>query len=439
MMRRLVTGTAMMAIALPLGLLAGIGAGDARWPDRFDPSALAGEIPQPMRSAYLDAAEVWDIDWALLAAIGKIECDHGRYLAAGCWPPGTINSAGARGPMQFLGSTWRTSAGRYDLDVSGPPASDGHGYGTDGNHDGFADPWNAFDAAHAAARYLAALGGRDDPRRAAKGYYAGPANPDPTAGEAYATRATELIARYHTLAGAGGPATPPVAVVRDGYALPFARAGLHAVTTDATPARDPEWQLVRPHHSDRVAIDIALQAATPVYALVDATVVWAGPTGDCGYGIQLHHPTQHARITYCHLSALTVTAGQQVDVGQHLGRSGGQPGTPGAGSSTGPHLAPAHRHRRRATLPPGPAAGTVARLAGHGDRRAAIRGARRPGFRRPGQLEHRDGAGAVGRSPGRRARAAPVTADVYGAVGGEEGFRWMRTALALDAGGLVVV
>jgi murein DD-endopeptidase MepM/ murein hydrolase activator NlpD len=338
MMRRLVTGTAVLTVALPLGLLVGIGAGNAGWPEQFDASTLAGEIPEPMLTAYLDAAETWEIDWALLAAIGKIECDHGRYLAAGCWPPGTVNAAGARGPMQFLGSTWRSSAGRYDLDVSGPPAPDGHGYGTDGDGDGIADPWNPFDAVHSAGRFLVDLGGRDDPRRAAKGYYAGPANPDPTAGEAYATRAAELIARYHQLAGAGGPGTPPVAVVQGGYALPFAPAGLHAVTTDATPPRDPEWQLVRPHHSDRVAIDIALQAGTRLYALVDATVVWAGTSGDCGYGIQLHDPTQQARITYCHLSTIAVTAGQQVEVGQPLGLSGGEPGTPGAGTSTGPHL-----------------------------------------------------------------------------------------------------
>ena len=338
MMRRLVTGIAILIVTLPLGLSAGLGVGEAHWPARFDPSELAGEIPEPMLSAYLDAADTWNIDWALLAAIGKIECDHGRYVAAGCSPAGTINHAGARGPMQFLGSTWRSSAGRYDLDVAGPPVPDGHGFGTDGDDDGIADPWNPFDAVHAAARFLVALGGRDDPRQAAKGYYAGPANPDPTAGQGYASRAAELMAHYHALAGSGGPGTPAVAVAQDGHALPFAPPGLHAVTTGATPARDPEWQLVRPHHSGRIAIDIALQVGTPVYALVDATVVWAGPAGDCGYGIQLHYPGQHARTTYCHLSAIAVTAGEQIDVGQLIGHSGGQPGHPGAGSSTGPHL-----------------------------------------------------------------------------------------------------
>ncbi|HVL97899.1 MAG TPA: hypothetical protein VM324_01230 [Egibacteraceae bacterium] len=72
---------------------------------------------------------------------------------------------------------------------------------------------------------------------AAKSYNAGPANRNPTAGEGYTARAVELVAHYHALAGAGGPGTPPVAVVQDGYGLPFDPAGLHAVTTNEATAR----------------------------------------------------------------------------------------------------------------------------------------------------------------------------------------------------------
>ena len=336
-MRRALLAVGAVIVVMPLGLMVN-SSGSARGSAGFDPSSLTGEIPEPMLSAYLDAAETWDIDWALLAAIGKLECDHGRYPAPGCRPPGTINFAGARGPMQFLGSTWRASAGRYDIDVAGPAVRDGQGYATDGDGDAIADPWNPFDAAHSAARYLVALGGRDDPRVAAKGYNAGPANPYPTAGEGYATSAVELIAHYHALAGASGPGTPPAAIVSDGYALPFDAVGLNAVTTHATPPRDPEWQLVKPHHSGRVGADISLAVGTALYALVDGDVVWAGESGDCGYGLAIRNPGQQASVTYCHLSAIDVTAGQQVHAGRTVGRSGGQPGTRGAGSSTGPHL-----------------------------------------------------------------------------------------------------
>ena len=327
-----------VSIALfPLALVVATSTDGAGSAMPFNPAALAGELPEPMLSAYVDAAQRWEIDWALLAAIGKLECDHGRYRAPGCWPPGTINFAGARGPMQFLGSTWRSTAGRYDLDVAGPPVRDGHGYASDGDGDGIADPWNTLDAVHSAARYLVAIGGREDPRLAAKGYNAGPANPSPTAGEGYAARAVEFIARYHTLAGAGGPGTPQVAVVVDGYALPFDRAGLEVAASGVT-WRDPEWQLVKPHHSGRVGIDISLPVGTPLYALVNGQVVWAGESGDCGYGLAIRNPGQQASITYCHLSALHVRAGDEVPAGGPLGLSGGQPGTPGSGNSTGPHL-----------------------------------------------------------------------------------------------------
>ena len=331
-------GVGVAVVLLPLGVVAGSTTSGEMWPEAFDPSSLVDEIPEPMLAAYLDAAETWDVDWALLAAIGKLECDHGRYPAPGCWPHGTINQAGARGPMQFLGSTWRSSAARYDLDVAGPTAANGRGYGTDGDGDGMADPWNPFDAAHSAARYLVALGARDDPRLAAKAYNAGPANPNPTAGEGYATRAVELIAHYHATASAGGPGTPSVAVVQRGYALPFDPVGLHAVTTDARPPRHPEWQLVKPHHSGRVAADIALLTGTALHALVEGVVVWAGDSGNCGYGLAIRNAAQHALITYCHLSTIDVTAGERVAAGQPLGRSGGEPGTLGAGSSTGAHL-----------------------------------------------------------------------------------------------------
>ncbi|MCL6437988.1 MAG: lytic transglycosylase domain-containing protein [Rubrobacteraceae bacterium] len=66
-------------------------------------------------------------DWYILAAIGKIESDHGRNMGP--------SSAGALGPMQFLPSTWRL-------------------YGIDGNHDGVANIMDPRDAIPSAARYL---------------------------------------------------------------------------------------------------------------------------------------------------------------------------------------------------------------------------------------------------------------------------------------------
>ena len=155
------------------------------------------DIPMEALSAYCKAATTYDMDWAVLAGVGKMECDHGRSLlpgcdmrcdpalpqGAGCKPRLTINEAGARGPMQFLGSTWRNSAGQFDLDVSGPPIAEGAGGGmaTDGNADGVADPWTWDDAAHAGARYLVRAGVRESDSLAAFRYFNGPnATWDPT-------------------------------------------------------------------------------------------------------------------------------------------------------------------------------------------------------------------------------------------------------------------
>jgi hypothetical protein len=206
-MRRLLVAAGLAAALVTVGI-AGMARPAGPNDQPFDAGLLEGHIPQPMLAAYLDAAQSWDIDWALLAAIGKLECDHGRSGTPGCWPPGTVNRAGARGPMQFLGDTWRNTANRHHPDVAGPPPPPGGGWGVDGDGDGIADPWNTYDAVHAAAKFLAYLGARDDPRTAAKHYNAGPNHPDATAGEGYATRTVELIAQYHTLAGVGGPGSP---------------------------------------------------------------------------------------------------------------------------------------------------------------------------------------------------------------------------------------
>src|SRR5436309_10155533 len=62
-------------------------------------SAAVADIPADYLSLYEQEAVRYGIDWAVLAAVGKIECDHGRSEAAGCNPPGTVNRKGATGPM----------------------------------------------------------------------------------------------------------------------------------------------------------------------------------------------------------------------------------------------------------------------------------------------------------------------------------------------------
>jgi hypothetical protein len=101
------------------------------------------QIPPEYLRLYQQAAAHYGLDWAILAGIGKVECDHGRDPDPACTQEGAVNSAGAGGPMQFLASTWAR-------------------YGVDGDGDGRIDRWDPADAIFAAARYLRASGAPAD-------------------------------------------------------------------------------------------------------------------------------------------------------------------------------------------------------------------------------------------------------------------------------------
>jgi cell wall-associated NlpC family hydrolase len=136
------------------------------------PSAVAiADIPSDYLPLYEQAAARYGIDWAILAAIGKIECDHGRSQASGCNPPGTVNAKGATGPMQFIGSTWRAGTPQMTVPPIGPPTtSPSEGYATDGDGDGLANVWDPADAIAGAARLLRANGAPVDNRQALYAY-----------------------------------------------------------------------------------------------------------------------------------------------------------------------------------------------------------------------------------------------------------------------------
>ncbi|MDT4931497.1 MAG: hypothetical protein QOF92_4364 [Pseudonocardiales bacterium] len=138
-------------------------------------SLAASGIPTTALTAYKNAAAReanrlpgCGINWTLLAGIGRVESNHGRFAGAVLHSDGysvprivgiPLNGNGtavitdtdggrldgdkvydrAVGPMQFIPSTWA-------------------GWAVDANHDGSADPNNIFDAAAAAADYLCAAG-----------------------------------------------------------------------------------------------------------------------------------------------------------------------------------------------------------------------------------------------------------------------------------------
>jgi hypothetical protein len=142
------------------------------------PSALTGTgIPLRAYQAYVHAAAMINrtkptchMQWSLLAAIGRVESDHGLYGGSGIAPDGRVVPPilGARldgslasssvihdsdngrydgdrlfdravGPMQFLPGTWAV-------------------FGLDADGDGRRDPQDIDDATYAAAAYLCANG-----------------------------------------------------------------------------------------------------------------------------------------------------------------------------------------------------------------------------------------------------------------------------------------
>jgi hypothetical protein len=109
------------------------------------------DIPPLYLRLYLLAARRYRLDWAILAGIGRVECNHGRDPDPSCTHEGAVNSAGAGGPAQFLASTWS----RYGVGADGHSAP---------------DRWNPADAILGMANYLRASGAPADYRRAIYAY-----------------------------------------------------------------------------------------------------------------------------------------------------------------------------------------------------------------------------------------------------------------------------
>ena len=171
-------------------------------------STALGDIPPDYLLLYQQAGLAFDVPWEVLAGVGKVECDHGRYPDPACWQQGAENHAGAGGPMQFLASTWRR-------------------YGLDADQDGSADRWNPADAIVSAANYLAAAGAPDDIEAALYAY-----NPS----RAYVETVLAWAARYQEAAAESGPL--PLPEVGDRAAL--ARAVLSHPNLELRPEAEAD-------------------------------------------------------------------------------------------------------------------------------------------------------------------------------------------------------
>ncbi len=95
--------------------------------------------PKKLLSYYKKAESLTGIDWEILAAINLVETGMGRISG--------LSIAGAKGPMQFLQTTWDLPGIGNGLDINNPEHS-----------------------IHAAARYLVHRGGLKDIKKGLWGY-----------------------------------------------------------------------------------------------------------------------------------------------------------------------------------------------------------------------------------------------------------------------------
>ena len=209
---------AMAALIVPVlllsaaaaGVLGESGGGSAAAP-AGQPGASSGavaDIPAGMLVLYQRAAtaECDGLPWTVLAAIGKVESDHGRSTLPGVHSG--ANFAGAQGPMQFLPATFAAHSRPVPPGGVSPPS-----------------PYDPVDAIHAAARDLCASG-------AAMTHPGGPDLPgavwhynhDP----AYVTRVLAIARTYAAAAApsdAADSAAKAVAFARQQLGVPYLWGG----------------------------------------------------------------------------------------------------------------------------------------------------------------------------------------------------------------------
>ncbi|PAT11308.1 M23 family metallopeptidase [Corynebacterium hadale] len=78
-------------------------------------------------------------------------------------------------------------------------------------------------------------------------------------------------------------------------------------------------------------IDIANSLGSPIYAVMDGTVINAGPAQGFGNWVVIQHDGGEVSV-YGHMSQYNVSVGQRVTAGEQIAQIGSE------GQSTGPHL-----------------------------------------------------------------------------------------------------
>lgn len=211
-----------------------------------DPSpTVVADIPANYLSLYRDAAATCPgLHWSVLAAIGKIESNHGRSTLPGVRTG--ANPHGAKGPMQFLQSTFDAVTARHPVPSGGATPPSAH---------------NPHDAVHTAAAYLCDNGARNNRNlNGAIFTY--------NHSRAYVNKVLDAARAYaRATPSSAAPASPSPAA---------------SPSPSPTPAARPSPPPVAPRDDDRRGSSAALAAVTFARAQIGKPYVWGG-NGNPGY------------------------------------------------------------------------------------------------------------------------------------------------------------
>jgi hypothetical protein len=246
---------AAVAVAALLVAVVGIAAagtaalaGGAATPSARPSSAAIADIPADYLARYQHAATVCPgLDWAVLAAIGKIESDHGRSRLPGVHSG--ENPYRAAGVMQILPGTWDDILARHTIPPGGasPPSR-----------------YNVHDSIHAAAYYLCNNGALTDLDRAIFAY---------NHADWYVQKVLDQAARYRDVrppntAGPAEQATLPDPTGTGGHVTPRMHALYRALeaagaTTGGATCWDPHLHNPESDHPRGKACDIFINPDYP--------------------------------------------------------------------------------------------------------------------------------------------------------------------------------
>ncbi len=224
-----------------------------------EPSGEAlSDIPGNYLELYRSAGEEYGIDWAVIAGIGKVETDHGRY-SSGCesGPPTAYGTA--KGPMQFIDSTWATA-------------------GVDGDGDGDEDVCDPADAIPAAAGYLRDSGAPNNYYQAIYAY---------NHSQAYVEEVLGWAEEYRAAAGAVDGVQALILPAKGAAAATVRQAAAYLGPREAH-AEVQGWDLVDSgqnlDYEDHTAYDSALSHAVDAWNDLGSVSIGTGGSTDVAVG-----------------------------------------------------------------------------------------------------------------------------------------------------------